>query len=156
MAIGSASESASMAVAWPAIEAGRSCHLSLLPALALWYAYRAAAQHAEARERNKWLVKLGGLLAQHGQGTTTLDESAEAIRQIVGAPEMVILQPGIGGRPEDLRAERILSSTWADQGPRPLEADELPDGWQTGSSPGWTWAPPIPGRYSRLDGPLPS
>ena len=33
----------------------------LLPALALWYAYGAAAQHAEARERNKWLVKLGGL-----------------------------------------------------------------------------------------------
>jgi PAS domain S-box-containing protein len=104
----------------------------LLPALALWYAYGAAAQHAEARERNKWLVKLGGLLAQHGQGTTTLDESAEAIRQIVGAPEVLVLQSGTGAGTEDLRAERILSSTWADQGPRPLEADELPDGWQTG------------------------
>jgi PAS domain S-box-containing protein len=103
-----------------------------LPALALWYAYGAAAQHAEARERNKWLVKLGGLLAQHGQGTATLDESAEAIRQIVGAPEMLVLQPGTGSADGDVWAERILSSTWADQGPRPLGAEELPDGWQTG------------------------
>jgi PAS domain S-box-containing protein len=101
-----------------------------LPALAMWYAYGAAAQHVEAVERNKWLVTLGGLLAQHGQGTTTLEESAEAIRQIVGAPEMMIVDPGAAS--EDLRAERILSSTWTDQGPRPLTADELPDGWKTG------------------------
>ncbi|HYO17827.1 MAG TPA: PAS domain S-box protein, partial [Dermatophilaceae bacterium] len=129
MAIGSAGIGA-MAVALASEETRALLPFVLLPALALWYAYGAAAQHAEARERNKWLVKLGGLLAQHGQGTTTLDESAEAIRQIVGAPQMMVLQPGVA--PDDLRTERILSSTWSDQGPRPLEADELPDGWQTG------------------------
>ena len=101
-----------------------------LPALAMWYAYGAAAQHVEAVERNKWLVRLGGLLAQHGQGTTTLDESAEAIQQIVGAPQMMVLQPGVA--PEDLNTEKILSSTWADPGPRALDPDELPVGWQTG------------------------
>ncbi len=86
----------------------RSC-----PALALWYAYSAAAQHAKAQERNQWLVKLGGLLAQHGQGTATLDDSAEAIRQIVGAPEM--LDPPARHRiTGELRPERILASTWAE------------------------------------------
>ena len=78
------------------------------------------------------MPKLGGLLAQHGQGTTTLDEAAEAIRQIVGAPQMLVLQPGTDGGSGDLGTERILSSTWADPGPRPLDVDELPDGWQTG------------------------
>ncbi|HYN56318.1 MAG TPA: ATP-binding protein [Motilibacterales bacterium] len=104
---------------------------AFLPALALWYAYGAAAQHAEARERNKWLVKLGGLLAQHGQGGTTLEESAVAIRQIVGAPQAMVLQP-IGAEVHDLREEQILSSVWAEQGPRRLENEELPDEWQTG------------------------
>ena len=42
--------------------------LALLPALAIWYAYGASAQHAEARDRNRWLVSLGGSLAQHGRG----------------------------------------------------------------------------------------
>ena len=39
--------------------ARRSCPSAFLPALALWYAYRAAAQHAEAVERNRWLVTSG-------------------------------------------------------------------------------------------------
>jgi signal transduction histidine kinase len=103
-----------------------------LPALAMWYAYSAAAQHVEARERNKWLVRLGGLLAQQGQGATTLEASAEAIRQIVGGPELLVLRPSAGVGPEDEQTERILASTWSDQGPRPLAPDELPDGWQTG------------------------
>ncbi len=100
-----------------------------LPALALWYAYGAAAQHAEATERNRWLVILGGALAQHGQGATALDDSAEAIRQIVGAPEMMIVDPQVS-QPRNL--ERILSSTWSDSGPRALGVEELPDGWRTG------------------------
>lgn len=132
MAIGSVGIGA-MAVALAQNPATRALvPFVLMPALALWYAYGAAAQHAEARERNKWLVKLGGLLAQHGQGTTTLDESSEAIRQIVGAPQVLILQPDGASGSEDYRAESILASTWADQGPRPLDPTELPDGWKTG------------------------
>ena len=66
-----------------------------LPALAMWYAYGAAAQHAEARERNRWLVTLGGLLAQHGQGARP--------RRVRGGdpadrrrPEVIVLQPHTG------------------------------------------------------------
>lgn len=102
---------------------------AFLPAVALWYAYGASAQHAEARERNRWLVILGGALAQHGRGTDVLDDSAEAIRQIVGAPEMRILDANAGG---DESAERVLASTWTLPGPRPLAEDELPAGWHTG------------------------
>ena len=103
-----------------------------LPALALWYAYSAAAQHAQARERNRWLVTLGGLLAQHGQGVKVLDESAEAIRQIVNAREALVLQPHTGAGTDELRSQGVLSSMWTDPGPRALTADELPDGWRTG------------------------
>ncbi len=102
-----------------------------LPALAMWYAYGAAAQHVEAVERNKWLVRLGGLLAQHGQGTTTLGESAEAIRQIVGAPEMMVLQPGIG-RP------RICApnASCPRRGPTQVRDRSRPTSCPTGGRPG--------------------
>jgi signal transduction histidine kinase len=106
--------------------------LALLPALALWYAYSASAEHAEARERNRWLVTLGGLLARHGRGPDVLAESAEAIRQIVGAPEARVLDPSDPATSADDRAARVLSSTWAEAGPRPMAPDELPDGWRTG------------------------
>ena len=98
----------------------------------LWYAYSAAAQHAEAQERNKWLVTLGGLLAQHGQGAEVLDDSAEAIRQIVNAPEAVVLQPHTGAGTDELRSRGVLSSMWTDPGPRALSPNELPEGWHTG------------------------
>jgi signal transduction histidine kinase len=105
---------------------------AFLPALALWYAYGASAQHAEARERNRWLVTLGGLLAQHGQGTAVLTQSAEAIRLIVGAPEACVLDPGDPNRKTDPRAERIVASVWSEPSPRTLSDAELPDGWRTG------------------------
>jgi PAS domain S-box-containing protein len=103
-----------------------------LPALALWYAYGASAQHAEARERNRWLVTLGGSLAAHGQGATTLEDSTEAIRQIVGAPEKLILEPLGSPSSADSTSDRVLASVWSEAGPRPLAADELPEGWRTG------------------------
>ena len=81
---------------------------TLLPVLAMWYAYSAAAQHAQAQERNRWLVTLGGLLARHGQGAEVLDESAEAIRQIVSAPEAVVLQPHTGAGTDELRSRGCL------------------------------------------------
>lgn len=105
---------------------------SALPALALWYAYGASARHAEAQDRNRWLVSLGGALAQHGQAASTLEDSTEAIRKIVGAPEKAILQPSPVARAADERTDRILASVWADSGPRALAHDELPEGWKTG------------------------
>jgi PAS domain S-box-containing protein len=103
----------------------------LLPALALWYAYGAAAQHSEARERNRWLVTLGAALARQGQAEGLLVQAGEAIRQIVGAPELTIVLPPTGGRP-DPRAQVLLASLEANQDPRPLHPVELPPGWASG------------------------
>lgn len=103
----------------------------LLPALALWYAYGAAAQHAEARERNRWLVTLGGALAQQGQSAGLLEEAGEAIRQIVGAPEIAFYSPTTGD-PGDASRALLMTAMESETGPRPLTALELPDRWQTG------------------------
>jgi len=73
--------------AWPLVP------FVAMPMAALWYAYGAAAQHAEARERNRWLVELGGHLAGRGRGEETLAQATDAIRQIVGASEAAILDP---------------------------------------------------------------
>ena len=101
----------------------------LLPALALWYAYGAAAQHSEARERNRWLVTLGGALAQQGQSAGLLDDAGEAIRQIVGAPEISILSSKAVATSGQASLVRSMVD---DPGPRELVAAELPLGWQTG------------------------
>jgi signal transduction histidine kinase len=100
-----------------------------LPMLALWYAYGAAAAHVEAQQRNRWLVSLGGSLAQHGRGEQTLREAVEAIRQIVGAPELAILDPAHAA---DLASARVLASLRDAPGPRQLHPEELPNGWSNG------------------------
>ena len=104
---------------------------ALLPALALWYAYGAAAQHAEARERNRWLVTLGGALAQQGQSAGLLDEAGEAIRQIVGAPEIAFYSP-THGDPRDTSRSQLMAAIESETGPRPLTPQELPNRWRTG------------------------
>ncbi len=101
---------------------------ALLPAVALWYAYGASAQHSEAQERNRWLVTLGGALAQQGQSGDLLEEAGEAIRQIVGAPRILVLSPG-DTTPAHTRALQRIAD---DAGPHQLPADELPAGWYTG------------------------
>ncbi len=129
MAIGSAGVAA-MAVAL-AEYAPWLLPFTALPALALWYAYGAAAQHVEARERNRWLVRLGGALALHGQEADPSQDSAEAIRQIVGAPQMAIVHPGTEHRP-GAWSEAALIGSRVDAGPRPLAPRELPPDWTNG------------------------
>lgn len=102
------------------------------PVVALWYAYLASAEHAEARARNRWLVRLGGSLAHHGQGADDLAESAEAIRQIVGAPQMLIADGSAADRANGYSAAPILAELTDDPGPRELAAHELPRGWACG------------------------
>jgi hypothetical protein len=74
----------------------------LLPALALWYAYGAAAQHAEARERNKWLVKLGGLLTHFlrfsCQPRTIATRAADGLASMSSAWESIIRRTSAGSR----------------------------------------------------------
>ena len=102
-----------------------------LPALAMWYAYGAAASHVGARERSRWLIRLGGLLAQQGQDGQALDSSAEAIRQIVGAPELLIVLPASPEK-SNPAGDVLLASLEYGQGPRPLMPVELPQDWETG------------------------
>ncbi len=103
-----------------------------LPALALWYAYGAAAQHAEARERNRWLVTLGGALAQQGRGTSLLEDACEAVRQVVGAPESRIVLPSPPDTALQAWEREALAAVRDVPGPRAMEPDELPPGWRTG------------------------
>ncbi len=117
----------------------------LLPVLALWYAYGAAVQHAEARERSIWLVKLGATLAAQGQDRSELLESARAIQQIVGATEARILDPDDTAGSREPSAITVLSSLRGDSGPRALVADELPAGWKTGVATSLDLGTPVPG-----------
>ncbi|MGB7981842.1 MAG: PAS domain-containing sensor histidine kinase [Candidatus Nanopelagicales bacterium] len=102
----------------------------LLPALSLRYAYGAAAQQAEALERNRWLVRLGGALAQHGQGEGVLEDSTEAIRQIVGAPEMTIAKEGSATSPDALAS--LVRSLAPNAAPQDIPGAALPLGWHSG------------------------
>lgn len=133
-----------------------------MPALALWYAYGAAAQHAEARERARFLVALGGALAQHGQGGDVLDEALESVQQVVGAPELLVLRPNPADARLTLRERRILDSVTADTAPRALAIEELPESWYSGvvtrldlgtNEPGAVLlGSRVPYRHSRLTG----
>jgi PAS domain S-box-containing protein len=104
---------------------------AFLPALALWYAYRAAADRADAQERNLWLLALGGALAKQGQSATLLAETGEAIRRIVRAPEIAIVSP-TDEQGADTRTAATLAAVRSESGPRALTEDELPDGWRNG------------------------
>ncbi len=104
---------------------------AFLPALALWYAYGAAAEHSEAEERNRWLVVLGGALARQGQSATMIPETGEALRRVVGAPHIAVFHPA-GATLGDARAELILSAVQEEAGPRALTPAELPEDWRLG------------------------
>ncbi len=67
---------------------------TLLPALALWYAYRAAAEHVLERERNRWLVVLALALAGRHSASDLLEVAPDAIRRAFGAGLALVLLPG--------------------------------------------------------------
>ena len=66
---------------------------TLIPALALWYAYRSAAQQSAERARNVWLVTLAGLLAEERPLDSLVSDAADAVRQAFGAPAVALLMP---------------------------------------------------------------
>ena len=66
-----------------------------LPAVALWYAFQAAASHTEAQERNRWLVLLGQRLAVPGESAEVVPEAADALRHVFSAELVrVVLNDG--------------------------------------------------------------
>ncbi len=97
---------------------------TLLPALALWYAYRSAAQQEAERERNVWLVRLSGLLAEERPLSSLVEDAAEAVRKAFGAPHVALLLPEqAGAAPLALACHEPIST---------IPAGLLPDGWTSG------------------------
>jgi signal transduction histidine kinase len=100
-----------------------------LPAVALWYAYRASAAHAQARERSHWLVQLGQTVATPGDPKVVIPRAADALRRVYGADEYsVVLRSGLrfgtdpDWRPPDVMPRQVLV----------LTDEQLPDHWNAG------------------------
>ena len=90
-----------------------------LPALALWYAYRAAARHARERERNRWLVVLGSQLAAQASSDELLAVAPDAIRATLGAGAVEVVGRG---DPDAARFAALPAGT-------ELGAVDRPQGW---------------------------
>lgn len=100
---------------------------TLLPAMALWYAYRSTSQRAEERERNRWLVTLSGVLTAERPMPELLADASDAIRAAFGAGAVQVLLP----------AEDDLTSTFpASEGVVPVPVTRLPEGWGSAVSVG--------------------
>ncbi len=102
---------------------------SALPAIALWFAYRAAASHALERERNRWLVKLGGILAEQVTGEAAMNGAITAIQRIVRAPSMALVPAGSLGVDPLGRAEP--GEPLSEPIPRLVHGEDLPPGWRS-------------------------
>lgn len=100
-----------------------------LPAVALWYAYRASSSHAEARERSRWLVVLGQAVATPGEPEDVIPRAADALRRVYGADEYaVVLHSGLRfGSHEDWEPPSLMPRE-----ARTLGGDDLPPGWTAG------------------------
>jgi PAS domain S-box-containing protein len=97
---------------------------TLIPALALWSAYRSAAKQSAERARNVWLVTLSGLLAEERPLDSLVTDAAEAVRQAFGAPAVRLLMPEDVGVP---LIARLCADKVAD-----LPDAALPIGWGSG------------------------
>jgi PAS domain S-box-containing protein len=100
-----------------------------LPAVALWYAYRASSSHAEARERSRWLVELGQAVAAPGRPEVVIPRAADALRRVYAADEYsVVLSSGLRfgidpqWQPPEVAARQVYT----------LRDEELPDHWNAG------------------------
>ncbi|HRY08642.1 MAG: PAS domain-containing protein [Actinobacteria bacterium] len=100
-----------------------------LPAVALWYAYRASSAHAEARERSHWLVALGQAVATPGEPEEVIPRAADALRRVYGADEYaVVLHSGQRfGSHEQWQPPSLMPRE-----ARTLGAQDLPPGWTAG------------------------
>jgi len=100
---------------------------ALMPALALWYAYRSMSQRAEERERNRWLVTLSGVLTSERPLAEMLDDASQAIGSAFGAGNVVVALP----------TDDDLTTTFpASDGVVPVPATRVPDGWGSAVSIG--------------------
>jgi PAS domain S-box-containing protein len=113
----------------------------LMPAGALLFAYRAAAQEAEERERSAMLLQLSQLLAGHLQADDLLGAFLALVRQVFDADVALgVLADGAASAVDDRRegalrrpagtAELALLAHASETGADVLRRG-LPDGWST-------------------------
>lgn len=100
-----------------------------LPAVAMWYVYRASSSHAAARERNKWLVQLGQAVASPGTADAVIPRAAEALRRVYGADDYTVRMPdgssfgsAVGWEPPRVGPREVVD----------LTGRNLPEGWRSG------------------------
>ncbi len=98
-----------------------------LPILAMWYAYRASAAHADARERSRWLVQLGQAVSSPSAADVFIPQAADSLRRIYAGDEFAV-RLGDGrhygadwANPVVVQAEAVR-----------LQMQELPAGWSQG------------------------
>lgn len=100
-----------------------------LPAVAMWYAYRASSSHAAARQRSQWLVLLGQAVSSPTGAEDLIPRAADALRRVYGADDYVVVL-GDGRRFGQRRDWPGIAL-----GPRKtviLDNDDLPEGWRSG------------------------
>ena len=75
-----------------------------------------------------------GRLARHStaRGPRSLMSQRRRSGRSSVPPRLSSCSPTPAQAPNELRSQGVLSSMWADPGPRALRPRELPDGWQTG------------------------
>lgn len=98
-----------------------------LPVMAMWYAYRASASHAESRERSRWLVAFGQAVSSPAPADELLPPAADALRRAYGADAFAIVR-GDGSS---------FGSDWAavplrDREALVLDDQHLPADWGAG------------------------
>jgi signal transduction histidine kinase len=104
-----------------------------LPAVAMWYVYRASSSHAAARERSKWLVQLGQAVASPGTADAVIPRAAEALRRVYGADDYTVRMPdgSLFGS-----AVRWDAPSVGQREAVELTGVNLPEGWTSGIAVG--------------------
>jgi signal transduction histidine kinase len=98
-----------------------------LPILAMWYAYRASAAHADARERSRWLVQLGQAVSSPSSADVFIPQAADSLRRIYAADDYAV-RLGDGRRFGADWPNPVIGEAEAVR----LRAGELPTGWSQG------------------------
>jgi PAS domain S-box-containing protein len=95
----------------------------LVPALALWHAYRSVPAQRQERERNAWLVALSGVLTEEGPLDELLAAAGGSVCGAFGADQFRVL----------LRQDDVAPYA-AVLGDAPVELSDalLPEGWSSG------------------------
>ncbi|MCH9815702.1 MAG: PAS domain-containing protein, partial [Actinomycetia bacterium] len=113
----------------------------LLPAAALWYAYRSSAAQSESAERNRWIVDFTAAVAEPGTQDEVVPAVAHALRQVFNADDIRVVlahttyassTPGARLAPTPRTSADAEIARLGEAGPTPIPAALLPPNWNSG------------------------